>query len=152
VLCEEKSLTSDLYFVKSVFNCPCYTSKGDLSHCRLYSLAQVEQAQGDQMRILRAAKRQPIKWRAGLGNLPSGITDLYSVIRMTSSAIRCCKAGVAETGNPLRPLSHYGLPGITMSPLAPQLTVVTEPFELLMMYQRPSDGRHTAMSALPSPS
>src|SRR6187399_1769567 len=38
------------------------------------------------------------------------------------------------------------------SPFCPNCWIVYEPFELLTMYQVPSDGRNTPMSALPSPS
>ena len=51
--------------------------------------------------------------------------------------------------------SHYWrtfAEGMGISPLTPQRTVVIELFELLMMYQTPVDGRHIAMSVLPSPS
>src|SRR5437868_1183224 len=46
----------------------------------------------------------------------------------------------------------HGLATIGTSPLVPQFTCIIAPFELLMMNQVPVDGRHTAMSVLPSPS
>jgi hypothetical protein len=42
--------------------------------------------------------------------------------------------------------------GVGISPLAPNVTLAVPPFELFMRYHPPSDGRHTSMSALQSPS